>query len=86
MIGGFNMITYEQAKAIAISNTIPDGKVYCAGDAGSFYVFIIAPKDFDTDIPGQLIGSTYTAIDKKDGNVWLCHVTDPRLRNVRKIL
>lgn len=79
------MVTYEQAKTAAISNTIPDGKVYCAGDAGDFYIFIIAPKDFDIDIPDPLIGSAYTAVDKDDGRVWSCHVTDPRLKNAKKV-
>lgn len=79
------MLTYEQSKVIAIENTIPDGKVYCAGDAGDFYVFMIAPKDFDVNFPDQLIGSIYTAVDKKDGRVWDCHVTNPKLKNAKKI-
>lgn len=78
------MITYNQAKAIAISNTIRDGKVYCSGDAGDFYVFIIVQKDFP-DIPDAIFGPTYTAVDKKDGRVWTCYITDPRLKNVKKI-
>lgn len=83
--GSNDMLTYEQSKAAAISNTIPDGKVYCVGDAGSFYVFIVVPKDFDTEISNPLIGSTYTAVDKKDGRVWSCHVTDPRLKNAKRV-
>lgn len=80
-----DMLTYEQAKKIAIADTIQDGKVYCAADAGDFYIFIIVPKDFNTDIPNPLIGSTYTAVDKKDGHPWVCSVTDPRLKGARKI-
>lgn len=79
------MTTYEKAKAIAIADTIPDGKVYCSGDAGDFYIFIIVPKNFPTDIPDAMFGVSYTAVDKKDGRVWVCHVTDPRLKNVKKI-
>lgn len=78
------MITYEKAKAIAIESTIPDGKVYCSGDAGDFYIFIIVPKDF-LDIPDVMFGPTYTAVDKKDGNVWTCYITDSRLKDVKKI-
>lgn len=78
------MLTYEQAKDVAIANTIPDGKVYYAGDAGSFYIFIIVDENFP-DIPGAMFGTTYTAVDKKDGRVWVCYVTDPRLKNVKKI-
>lgn len=79
------MITYEKARAIAIADTISDGKVYCSGDTGDFYIFIIAPKDFDMETPNPLIGSTYTAVDKSDGKVWTVSITDPRLKNVKKI-
>lgn len=79
------MITYEKAKAIAIANTIPDGKIYSAGDAGTFYIFIVVPKDFPMDIPNPIFGSTFTAVDKKDGRVWVCSITDPRLKNVKKL-
>lgn len=78
------MLTYEQAKAIAIENTIPDGKVYCSGDVGDFFYFIIVRKDFP-DIPGAMFGTTYTAVDKKDGRVWLCDITEPRLKNAKII-
>lgn len=79
------MISYEQAKQVAITDTISDGKVYCAADAGSFYAFIIVPKDFDIDIPNQLIGSTYTAVDKRDGRIWTCRVTDSRLEGAKRL-
>lgn len=79
------MLTYEDAKAIAIGKTIPGGKVYYAGDAGTFYIFIIVSKDFPMDIPNPMFGSTFTAVDKKDGRLWTCHITDPRLKNVKKI-
>lgn len=79
------MLTYERAASIAKDNTIPDGKVYCAADAGTFYVFIIAPADFNMNVLNPLIGSMYTAVDKDDGRVWSCHVTDPRLKGARKI-
>lgn len=80
------MLTYEDAKVIAIANTIPDGKVYYAGDAGAFYIFTIVPADFPMDIENPMFGSTFTAVDKKDGRVWICSVTDPRLKNVKKIV
>lgn len=79
------MITYEKATAIALSNSIPDGKVYYAGDAGSFYIFTIIPKDFPTELKDPMFGSTFLAVDKDGGNVWECHVTDKRLKNVKKI-
>ena len=80
------MLTYEQAKKIAISNTIPDGKVYSAGDAGNFYIFTIVPKDFPMDISNLMFGSTFTAVNKNDGKVWTVSITDPRLRNVKKLV
>lgn len=79
------MITYDRAKAIAISNTIPDGKVYYSGDAGEFYIFIIVPKDFPMDIPNPMFGSTFTAVDKVDGRLWECPITNSRLKNIRKV-
>lgn len=79
------MLSYEQAKAIAISNTIPNGKVYYSGDAGSFYIFIVVEQNFPTNIKGALFGSTFTAVNKDDEKVWTCHVTDPRLKDVKKI-
>ena len=81
-----HMLTYEQAKKIAIANTIPDGKVYYAGDAGDFYIFTIVPKDFPMDIPNPMFGSTFAAVNKKDGKVWTVSITDPRLKNVRKLV
>lgn len=78
------MLTYKEAKAIAIKNTVPDGKVYCSGDAGDFFYFIIVRKDFP-DVPGAVFGTTYTAVDKKDGRVWICDITEPRLRNAKII-
>lgn len=80
------MVTYEQAKSIAISNTTSDGKVYYAGDAGDFYIFTIVPKDFPMDAPNPMFGSTFVAVDKKDGNIWTVFITDPRLKNVKKIM
>lgn len=80
------MLTYEQCKTIAIANTIPDGKVYYAGDAGDFYIFIIVEKDFPMDINGAMFGSTFFAVDKKDGHTWTVSITDPRLKNVKKIV
>lgn len=78
------VLTYDQAKTIAIKNTILDGKVYYSGDAGDFFYFIIVKKDFP-DIPRAVFGTTYTAVDKKDGRVWLCDITDPRLKNAKMI-
>lgn len=79
------MIAYDEAISLAKADTISDGKVYCSGETDTFYVFIIVPKDFDTRIPNPLIGSIYTAVDKADGRVWDCHVSDPRLKTARKI-
>lgn len=79
------MITYEKAKSIAIANSIPDGKVYYAGDAGDFYIFTIVEKNFPTDIPGAMFGSTFLAVNKSDGKVLTVSITDPRLKNVKKI-
>lgn len=79
------MVSYEQAKAVAIEHTISDGKVYYSGDAGTFYIFLIVPKDFPTNLKGAMFGSTFTAVNKDDGNVWICSVTDKRLENVEKI-
>lgn len=79
------MLTYEQAKTIAIDNTISDGKVYYSGDAGNLYIFIIVEKSFPTDIKGAMLGSTFTAVNKSDGKVWTVSITDPRLKNVKKI-
>lgn len=79
------MITCKEAEKIAVANTLENGKVYYAGDAGDFYIFTIVPPDFPMEIKNPLIGSTFTAVDKKDGHVWVCHVTDPRLKNVKKI-
>lgn len=78
------MLTYEQAKSVAISKTIPDGEVYCSGDAGDFYYFVIVKKQYQ-NIPDLMTGSTYTAVDKKDGRVWICPVTEPRLKGAKKI-
>lgn len=80
------MLTYEQCKNIAITNTIPDGKVYYAGDVGDFYIFTIVPKDFPTDIKGAMFGSTFFAVDKKDGKTWTVHITDLRNKDVKKIV
>lgn len=80
------MLTYEQCKNIAVANTIPGGKVYYAGDAGEFYIFTIVQKDFPMDIKGAMFGSTFVAVDKKDGNVWTVSITDPRLEKVKKIV
>lgn len=79
------MLTYEDARAIAIGKTIPGGKVYSAGDAGTFYIFTIVPKDFPMNIPNPMFGSTFTAVDKKDGRVWVCSITDPRLKGMKKL-
>lgn len=79
------MLTYEQAKEIAISKTIPDGKVYYSGDVGEFYIFTIVPKDFPMDIPNPMFGSTFTAVDKVDGRAWICPITNSRLKNVKKV-
>lgn len=78
------MLTYDQAKSIAIENAIPDGKVYCSGDAGDFFYFIIVRKDFP-DVSNAIFGRTYIAVDKKDGRVWLCDITEPRLKNAKII-
>lgn len=78
------MITYNEAKAIAIKSTIPDGKVYCSGDAGDFFYFIVVRKDFP-DVSGGMFGTTYTAIDKSDGRVWTCDIREPRLKNAKII-
>lgn len=80
------MVSYEQAKSIAIANTISDGKVYYAGDAGDFYIFTIVPKDFPMEIKKPLFGSTFIAVDKKDGRVWTVSITDPRLKDVKAIV
>lgn len=79
------MIEYEEAKSIAISKTIPDGKVFYSADAGLFYIFIIVPRDFPFEAKGVMLGSTFIAVDKSDGKVWTCSVTDPRLKGVKKI-
>lgn len=79
------MLAYAQAKAIAIKNTIPDGKVYYSGDAGDFYIFLIVEKNFPINIPGAMFGSTFTAVNKSDGKVWTVSITDPRLKDVKKI-
>lgn len=79
------MLTYEKAKSIAISNTIPDGKVYYSGDAGDFYIFTIVEKKVRTDVKGLITGSTFTAVNKSDGKVWTISITDPRLKNVKKL-
>lgn len=78
------MLTYEQAKATAIKNTIPDGVVYASGDAGDFYIFTIVPKGTPM-IKGLMTGTTFIAVNKSDGKVWTVHITDPRLKNVKKI-
>lgn len=80
------MLTYDNAKNIAIANTIPDGKVYYAGDAGDFYIFTIVPKDFDMSIPNPMFGSTFTAVNKSDRKVWTVSITDKRLNNVKKLV
>lgn len=77
------MITYREAEKIAIDGTIPGGYVYCSADAGEFYVFIVIDKKIT--VPGLLTGATYTAVDKKDGRLWTCSVTDPRLKNAKKL-
>lgn len=79
------MVTYEQAKNLAIFNTIPDGKVYYAGDAGDFYIFTIVNKNINTDVKGLITGTSFMAIDKKDGRVWTVNINDKRLQNVKKI-
>lgn len=80
------MLAYEQAKNVAIANTINGGKVYYAGDAGNFYVFIIVKKNFPLDIKGPMFGSTFTAVDKSDGKVWTISVGDSRLKDVKPIV
>lgn len=80
------MLTYDQAKKIAIDNTIPNGKVYYSGDAGSFYIFTIVDKDFPMNIKGAMFGSTFTAVNKEGGEVWTVSVTDERLKNVKAII
>lgn len=80
------MLTYEKAKLIALSNTIPDGKVYYAGDAGDFYIFKIVEKNVRTDVKGLTTGPTFTAVNKADGLVWTVYITDPRLKDVKKLL
>lgn len=77
-------MNYESAKSIAIKNTIPDGKVYCSGDAGDFFYFVVVNKNIPI-VFGIMTGSTYTAVDKKDGRVWTMSVTDPRLKNAKMI-
>lgn len=79
------MLNYEQAKQIAITNTIPDGKVYYAGDAGDFYIFTIVPKDFPMEIKNPMFGSTFTAVDKTDGRVWTVHITELNPENIKKL-
>ena len=78
------MLTYEQAKSVAISKTIPDGGVYCSGDAGAFYYFVIVKKEYQ-NLPDLMTGSTYTAVDKSNGRVWIVSVTDLRLKGAKKI-
>lgn len=82
---GDGTLTYEQAKKIAFANTIPNGRVYYAGEAETFYIFIIVPDDLSTDLKNPMFGSTFTAVNKTNGKVWICHVTDPRLKGVVKI-
>lgn len=77
------MVSYEEAKKIAIEKTVPGGYVYCSAEADDFYIFIIT--DVKINRPGLLTGMTYTAVDKDDGRVWTCYVTDPRLKNAKKI-
>lgn len=79
------MKTYQEAEKIIIDATFPDGKVYCSGDAGDFFYFIIVPKGFP-NISNAIFGATYFAVDKKDGHVWDCPVTDPRLKKAKKIV
>lgn len=79
------MLTYEQAKNIVIAKTVPGGKVYYAGDAGDFYIFIIVDKDFNMDIGGAIFGTTFTAINKDDKKVWTVDITDIRLKNVKRL-
>lgn len=79
------MLTYDQAKSIAIANTIPTGKVYYAGDAGDFYIFIIVEEDFPMDIPNPMFGSTFTAVNKSDGHVWTVAITDLPYEGVKKL-
>ena len=78
------MLTYKEAEKTAIEGTCPNGYVYCSADAGEFYVFIITERKITTS--ELLTGPTYTAVDKKDGNVWTCYVTDPRLKNAKQII
>lgn len=79
------MLSYDRAKSIAISNTIPNGIVYYAGEVETFYIFIIAPKNFPVNIKDAMFGKVLTAVDKSDGEVWECLITDPRLKGVKKI-
>lgn len=76
------MITYEQAASIAISNTIPDGKVYCSGETKTFYYFIVVEQDFP-NTPGAMFGRTYTAVNKSDGDVWDVDIADPRMKDFK---
>lgn len=79
------MVTYEQAKAIAIANTIPDGKLYYAGDAGTFYIFRVVPKDFPMNLKGAMFGTSIPAVDKKDGRFWISYINDPNVANAKKL-
>lgn len=79
------MLSYEKAKSIAIASRVPDGKIYCAGDAGTFYIFLVVPKDFPTDIDGAEFGITFTAVDKDDGHVFDYRITDPLPEGVDRI-
>lgn len=78
------MLTYDQAKKIAIGNTIPSGKVYYSGDAGSFYIFTIVDKK-TPNIKGLMTGTTFIAVDKISGKIFTVDVTDNRLKDVHKI-
>lgn len=79
------MISYEKAKSIAIASRVPDGKICCAGDAGIFYIFLVVPKDFPTDIDGAEFGITFTAVDKDDGHVFDYRITGPLPEGVDRI-
>lgn len=79
------MIDYDEAKEIVVSETFPNGKVQYSGDAGSFYIFKIVPENFPLNLKNPCIGNSFTAINKTDGKTWICYITDPRLKEVKKI-
>lgn len=79
------MLSYNEALSAAIKSTIPDGKVYYAGDAGDFYIFNIVPKDFPVEIKGAMFGITFTAVDKTNGRIWDYKITDASPEDLAKI-